>query len=229
MVTGVISADCVTRVDEVVKVWTAVGHDLIGVDAVIESKVTAITGTLAVTDGGFHVTVPFAEGETDFNLPVAIGEVIRAVEIDLELEATLKVPMPDLVRLTHHPARTEMQTRTVRLWRPGTGRTVSRTVTVSDGDGTTSSHTISAYLSVPGATVSRNVTLRIEHEEHVRAEVEAQPAIERTRLEEMALSASIGADAPYRTMVYPEPEREREPAGQRPLTADQMEELFGWR
>ena len=229
LVAGVVSAECVKRLDEVVKAWTVVGHDLIGVDAVIESTVTAITGTYTVTDGGFNVTIPFAEGEITFELPVAFGEIVRAVRIDLALEATLEVPMPDLVRLTHHPARTEMQTRTVSLWRPGTGRTVSRTVTVSHGDGTTSSHTISAYLSVPGATVSRSVTLRIEHEEHVRAEVEAQPAIERSRTETLLLSASIGADATFRVMVYPERDEEKQPAEQRPLTADQMEDLFGWR
>ena len=49
---GIVLSECVTRIDEVVKVWTAVGHDLIGVDAVIESRVTAVTGTATVTDGG---------------------------------------------------------------------------------------------------------------------------------------------------------------------------------
>ena len=226
LVRGVINADCVRRLDEVVKVWTAVGHDLIGVDAVIESTVAAITGTYAITDGGFSVTVPFAEGETEFSLPVAIGDVVRTVAIDLALEATLEVPMPDLVRLTHHPARTEMQTRSVSLWRPGTGRTVSRTVTVSHEDGTTSQHTISAYLSIPGATVTKNVTLSIEHDEHARAEVESQSPIERSRTEALALAADIGGDAAFRVMVYPAPAVETAPAGQRPATDAEMEGLL---
>ena len=230
LVKGVIEAECVSRLDEVVKVWTAVGHDLIGVDAVIESTVTEITGTVTVTDGGFNLEVPFVpDGETAFSLPVALGEIVRTVEIDLELEATLRVPMPDLVRLTHHPAWTEYRTETVMLWRPGTGRTVSRTVTVSHGDGTTSSHTISAYLSVSGATVARSVTLQIDHEDHVRAEVETQEPIERTRTEELALAADVGADAPYRDMVYPDSEPQVPPADQRPVTEAEMEELFGWR
>ena len=226
LVKGVIDADCVSRLDEVVKVWTVVGHDLIGVDAVIESTVTAITGTYTVTDGGFSVTVPFAEGETEFSLPVAIGDIVRTVEIDLALEASLEVPMPDLVRLTHHPARTEMQTQSVKLWRPGTGRTVSRTVTLTNKDGTTSKHTISAYLSVPGANVTKNVTLSIEHEEHVRAEVETQSAIERTRMEEIALTADIGADAAFAVMVYPDPVEDTSPADQRPATEEEVEDLF---
>ena len=143
--------------------------------------------------------MPFVpDGETVFSLPVAVGESVRNVEISVDLEATLEVPMPDMVRLTHHPAWTEQRTESVRLYRPGTGRTVSRTVTVSHGDGTTSTHTISAYLSVPGATVTRNVTLTIEHEEHVRAEVETPAPIERTRTETLALSASLGADAAFR-------------------------------
>ena len=230
LVEGVVSADCVSRVNEVVRVWTAVGHDLIGVDAVIESAVTAITGTVTVTDGGFSLTVPFVpDGETAFSLPVARGEVIRAVEIGAVLEATLRVPMPDMVRLTHQPAWTERRTETVSLWRPGTGRTVSRTVSITHDDGTTTSHTISAYLSVPGATVTRSVTLTIEHEEHVRAVVEIQEPIERTRTETLVLSASVGADAAFRAMAYPEPEAETEPAEQRQVSVEQMEELFGWR
>ncbi len=228
LVEGILSADCARRVDEVVKVWTAVGHDLIGVDAVIESAVTGITGTVTVTDGGFGLTLPFAEGETSFSLPVARSEVIRSVEIGVDIEATLQVPMPDLVRLTHHPEWTEQRTESVRLWRPGTGRTVSRTVTVTHGDGTTTSHTISAYLSVPGATVTRSVTLTIDHEEHVRAVVESQPSIERSREETLALTASVGADSAFRVLVYPEPELEAPPVEQRPVTAGQMSELFGW-
>ena len=230
LVRGIVLSGCVTRVDEVVRVWTAVGHDLIGVDAVIESRVTAVTGTVTVTDGGYTLTVPFVpDGDTVFNLPVSVGETVRDVEIEVDLEATLEVPMPDMVRLTHHPAWTERRTESVRLWRPGTGRTVSRTVTISHGDGTTSSHTISAYLYVSGATVTRNVTLTIQHEEHVRAEVEAQQPIGRTRTESLSLSASLGADAPFRVMVYPEPEPEVRPADQRRATETELEDLPGWR
>ena len=229
LVRGIVLSECVARIDEVVKVWTAVGHDLIGVDAVIESRVTAVTGTVTVADGGYTLTVPFVpDGETVFSLPVAVGESVRNVEISVDLEATLEVPMPDMVRLTHHPAWTEQRTESVRLWRPGTGRTVSRTVTVSHGDGTTSTHTISAYLSVPGATVTRNVTLTIEHEEHVRAEVETRAPIERTRTELLALSASLASDAAFRVMVYPEPEPEVRPADQRRATIAELEGLPGW-
>ena len=229
LIEGTISSECVDEVDEVVRVWTAVGHDLIGVDALIESDVTLITGTVSVTDGGYSLTAALVpDGETAFALPVARGEAVRTVEIGVDLAATLSVPMPDLVRLTHHPARTEDHIRTVRLWRPGTGRTVSRTVTVSHGSGITTRHTISAYLSVPGTTVTRNVTVRIDHDEHVRAVVETQRPIERTRAEALALSASLGADAPFRPMVYPEAEIGTEPARQRPVSASRMRELFGW-
>ncbi len=230
LVEGTIESDCVSRVVEVVKVWTAVGHDLIGVDAVIESTVTAITGTVTVTDGGYTLTVPFVpDGETEFTLPVAAGETVREVEIAADLAATLEVPMPELVRLTHHPQRIERQIRTVSLWRPGAGRTVSETVAVSHGNGIVTYHTISAYVSVPGALVRRNVTLRIEHEEHVRAEIETQEPIERTREEALSLSASLGADAAFRVMVYPEPEPRVRPADQRRATDTEMEGLPGWR
>ncbi len=230
LVEGTIESDCVSRVDEMVKVWTAVGHDLIGVDAVIESTVTAIAGTVTVTDGGYTLTVPFVpDGETEFSLPVAAGETVREVEMEASLEATLEVPMPEMVRLTHHPRRTERQTRTVSLWRPGAGRTVSETVAVSHGNGIVTYHTISAYVSVPGALVRRNVTLRIEHDEHVRAEVETQEPIERTREETLTLSASVGADAAFRVMVYPAQEPAERSADQRRATDTEMEGLPGWR
>ena len=228
-VEGAVESDCVSRVDEVVKVWTAVGHDLIGVDAVIESNVTAIVGTVSVTDGGFSLSVPLvAGGETGFTLPVAAGDTTRVVEIGVEIEAKLEIPMPDLVRLTHHPHRTEDVTTAVSLWRPGTGRTVSRTVTVHHAGGLTTQHTISAYLSVPGATVTRNVTVSVDHPEHVQAVVEPQAPIERTRRESLVLSAGVGADAPFRLMVYPEPEEEVAPAEQVPVDGARMRELFGW-
>ena len=105
---------------------------------------------------------------------------------------------------------------------------MSRTVTVSHGDGTTTQHTISAYLSVSGAYVTKNVTLTIDHEEHVRAEIETQAPIERTRAELLSLSASLAADAAFRVMVYPEPEPEVRPADQRRATATELEDLPGW-
>ncbi len=96
---------------------------------------------------------------------------IQQVELAAALTADLRIALPSLVQLTHHPRRVERRTETVTLTRPGTGQTVSETVSLTDGEGNSSSHTISAYLSIPSATVQKQVTLEIVHAEHVRAEL----------------------------------------------------------
>ena len=133
-------------------------------------------------------SVPFVhDRETRFTLPVAEGEAIHALEIETELEATLSIPVPPLTQLTHHPERTEFRTKTVSLWRPGTSRTVSETVTVTHDDGTTTHHVVTAVLSIPGETVYRDVTLTIVHPERVDAEV-----VDREPLDRVPRGESLG-------------------------------------
>ena len=92
--------------------------------------------------------------------------------MEAALSASLSVPLPPLVRLTHHPHRVESRTETVSLLRPGVSRYVSRTIPVAlPPDGTVVNYTIGATLSVPSETVQQDVTLEIDHPEHVRAEV----------------------------------------------------------
>ena len=136
-----------------------------------------------------------------------------------------------LVRLTHHPERTEQRTETVSVLRPGVSRTVSETVTVTHTDGTTTSHTVSANLSIPSEVVHVNVTLNVHHPEHVRAEVVERGPLARTRTESLSLELSVGSDDPFEVFVPPEPEEEPEPAEQRPLTDEETSDLFdhiGW-
>ena len=153
LVEGTIEADCVSRVDEVVKVWTAVGHDLIGVDAVIESAVTAVIpgqSRSPTADSAWHRAV--CRGRDELQSPRGPGR-------DGPLRGDRGGPRGDAPGADARHGEADPppgedrvpRTETVSLWRPGTGRTVSRTVTVTHGDGTTTSHTISAYLSVPGS------------------------------------------------------------------------------
>ncbi len=98
--------------------------------------------------------------------------------------------MPTLVQLTHHPRRLEWRTETVTLLRQGTSQTVSETVTVPLPNGGNTRHTISAYRSIPSATVQKQVTLEIEHPEHARAElVQRQPG-SKARTERSGRSAA---------------------------------------
>ena len=147
----------------------------------------------------------------------------------MSLEASLRIPIPPLTQLTHHPERTEYRTETVSLWRPGTSETVSETVTFTNPDGTTGQRTLSATLSVPGETVYRDVTLTIVHPEHVKAETVERSPVTKTRDESLSLASGFGSDDPYAVLVLPEPEPEDPPAEQEP--ADGLRnwfDLLGW-
>ena len=216
-VTGVIESACVAEIEEAVELQMVAGHADTTETTVMKAKVTAVAGTLTVGSGGSATSVAFVpDGETRFSLTVAAGKAIHALEIEAELEATLSIPVPPLTQLTHHPERTEYRTRAVSLWRPGTSRTVSETVTVTHGDGTTTHHVVTATLSIPGATVNRDVTLTIIHPERVTAEVVDREPLDRSREESLEMASSVGSDAPFEVLVVPEPEPEEPPAEQSP-------------
>ena len=158
------------------------------------------------------------------------GEAVHAVTLDVSLEATLLIPIPPLTVLTHHPERTERRTETVSLWRPGTSETVSETVTVTNDDGSTTQHTISATLSYPARQSRRDVTLTIVHPEHVKAETVGRPPVTKTRDEGLPLASGVGADDPFSLLVLPEPEPEEPPAEQTPAGGGLSDwfDLLGW-
>ena len=214
---GAVESECVTEIEEAVELQTVAGHADVTQTALMEAEVTAIVGTVTVAGSGSATSVPFVlGGETLFSLPVAEGEEVHAVTIGVELEAVLRIPVPPLTQLTHHPELTEYRTETVSLWRPGTTETVSETVTVTHDDGTTTEHVVTAMLSIPGETVSRDVTLAIVHPEHVRAEVVERMPIAGSREESLSMASSVGADDPFEVLALPEPEPEPEPAEQSP-------------
>ncbi len=220
-VEGAIVSECVTLTQEPVELQTVAGHENVTETASMETQVTAITGTLAAATGSSHASVPFVPGgHTRFRLPVGAGMAFHPVSVDVTLAASLSIPMPPLTQLTHHPERTERRTKTVSLWRPGTSQTVSETVTVTNDDGTTTEHTISATLSIPGETVYRDVTLTIVHPEHVKAEVVERSPISRTREESLSLASGVGADDPFEKLTLPEPEPVDPPVEQTPADGD---------
>ena len=188
-VSGVVESECAVFVEEPVELQTVAGHVEVAETALMEVEVTAVIGTVSASSGASHVSVPFVRDDaTRFTLPVVEGEAVHAVTVDVELEASLSIPIPPLTQLTHHPERTEYRTETVSLLRPGTTETVSRTVTVTHDDGTTTEHLISATLSIPSKTVRRNVTLTIVHPERVESEIVVRDPIVMTREERPVLS-----------------------------------------
>ena len=218
-VSGAVESKCVSHVEHPVELQTVAGHASVTETALMDADVTAITGTVSVTSGESEASVAFVpNGLTRFRLGVGSGEAVHSVTIEADLEASLRIAIPPLVRLTHHPERVEKRTETVSLYRPGTSESVSETVEVANPDGTTRWYTISATLSVPGEWIDRDVTLTIVHPERVEAEVVEREPVGRTRRESLAMESRVGSDAPFRLLFLPEPEPaeqlgEQEPAG----------------
>ena len=230
-VTGIVESECVTSVEEMVELQTVSGHAQVTGFTLMEAEVTSVTGTVMVDSGGSATSVPFVpDGETHFTLPVPVGETVHPVTVGVGLGAVLSIPVPPLTQLTHHPERTEYRTKTVSLWRPGTSRTVSETVTVTHHDGTTTQHVVTAVLSIPGETVYKDVTLTIIHPERVDAEVVERDPLDRIRQESFGMASSVGSDAPFGFFVRPEPEPVDPPAEQTP-GGDGLRhwfDVFGW-
>ena len=231
-VEGTVVSECEDELVETVGLPVVTGHESVTVKAAMEADVVAVTGTLTITVGGRSGPVPFVpDGFTRFRGPVPLGEDIHRVSIEAELEPVLRIELPPVVGLTHHPEEDEDITKTVKLYRPGTRRTVSETVHLHHPDGTFTQHVISATLSIPGATVSRDVTVTVTHEEHVKAEVTERAPMTRTRNEVLQMTSSFGSDDPYQVLTVPEPETEPDPAIQTPGDLEELRRLFellGW-
>ena len=229
-VSGVIESECVTRIEHPVELQTVAGHESVTQTALMDAQVTAIEGTVSASTGASHESVSFVpNGETSFRLGVPAGEAIHAVSVDVSLEASLRIPIPPLTQLTHHPERVEQVTRTVHLHRPGDSDSDSQTATATCEDGSTATATATAYAYVPSATIAREVTVDVLHKEHVKAEVVERSPISRSRAETLALASGVGADDPFEVLALPEPEPVDPPAEQEPAGGlSDWFDLLGW-
>ena len=229
-VSGVVESECVTRIEHPVELQTVAGHESVTETALMDAQVTAVTGTVAAATGASQMSVAFVpNGETRFTLPVGDGQTVHAVSVDVSLEASLRIPIPSLTVLTHHPERTEQVTRTVHLHRPGDSDSDSETATATCEDGATASATATAYAYVPSATIAKEVTVEVLHKEHVKAETVEREPVSRSREESLSLASGVGSGDPFAVLVLPEPEPEDPPAEQEP--ADGLRgwfDLLGW-
>ena len=229
-VSVVVESDCAAVVLEPIELQTVAGHESVTETALLDAQVTTITGTVSAATGASHANVPFVpNGETRFRLPVGTGEAVHGVTIEADIEAALRIPMPPLTQLTHHPERVEQVTRTVHLHRPGDSDSDSDTATATCEDGATASATATAYAYVPSATIAKQVTVDVLHKEHVKAETLDRSPITRTRGETTSLASGVGSDDPFEALVLPEPEPEEPPAEQEPAAGlRQWFDLLGW-
>ena len=229
-VSGVITSECAAVVEERVELQMVAGHQSVTETSLMDAQVTAVTGTVAAATGASHTSVAFVpNGETRFQLGVPVGAAIHTVTVDVSLEASLRIPIPPLTKLTHHPERVEQVTRTVHLHRPGDSDSDSETATATCEDGATASATATAYAYVPSVTIAKRVTVDVLHPEHVKAETVERSPISGSRDESLTLASGIGSDDPYEVLALPEPEPEEPPAEQEPADGlRQWFDLLGW-
>ena len=169
-ISGVIDSQCISDTRQEVDLPVYGGHFSQSVPALLDASVTGIAGTVNVVAGPHRTTASFVPGgETNFTLRVPDEKETHDLEITAELAATLNVPLPPVLQTTHHPARTDVYRRTVRL-------------------------------SCGECSVSRTVTIRVYHPEHVRAVESRRAPVTRTRPETLPLATELGlgADNPFR-------------------------------
>ena len=143
------------------------------------------------------------------------------------MEAQLRGNAPPLVVLTLIPEREETRLVPVQVLRPGTSKVVRETVTVRHRDGTTSSHEISARLTIPSEVITVVPSVLIKHPEYIAATVNPRGSAYGSREETLELALTVGSDAPYRPFTPP-PQPEPTPApAQTPLTEEESGGLFG--
>ncbi len=229
-VSGVITSECAAVVEERVELQMVAGHASVAETSLMDAQATAVTGTVAAAAGASQASVAFVpNGETSFRLPIGDGPAVHAVTVDVSMEASLRIPIPPLTQLTHHPERVEQVARTVHLHRPGDSDSDRDTATAACDDGTTASATATAYAYVPSATIAKQVTVDVLHKEHVKAETVERSPITRTRADTLALASGVGGDDPYAVLALPQPEPEEPPAEQEPADGlRQWFDLLGW-
>ena len=230
-VEGVVASECVTRIEHPVELQTVAGHESVTVTALMDAEVTGVAGTVTVAGGGGRASAAFTpNGETRFRLPVGTGEAVHPVTIEAALEAGLRIPVPPLTQLTHHPERVERVTKTVQLHRPGASDSDRDTATATCADGSSSTATATADAYVPSATIAKDVTVDVLHKEHVKAEVVERAPIAMTRDESLSLASNVGSDDPFEALALPEPEPVDPPAEQTPADGGLREwfEALGW-
>ncbi len=176
-ISGVTASECISDTRQEVDLPVYGGHFSQSVPALLDASVTGIGGTLTVEAGSHTTSAAFVpNGETRFSLAVPDRKATHDLEITADLTATLNVPLPPMLQTVHHPARTDVYRRTVRL-------------------------------SCGECSVSRTVTIRVYHEEHVRAVENQRAPVTRIRPETLPLAdqLGVGADNPFRYLHVPPP------------------------
>ena len=174
-ITGVIASECITDTRQEIALPVYGGHFGQTVPALLDADVARITGTINVVAGSHRTTAAFV-ANGESRFRLPVAN--RKATHELEITA-------DLTGTLNVPLPPMLQT----VHHPARTDVYRRTVSLSCGE----------------YSVSRTVTIRVHHPEHVRA-VETQRApVSRTRPESIPLVTGVGSDDPYVSLYVPPP------------------------
>ena len=176
-ISGVIASECIAETRQEIDLPVYGGHFNQSVPALLDAEVTEITGTVNVAAGSHGTSTNF--------FPVG--------------ETRFSLPVPDR-KATHGLGITTELTATLDVPLPPMLQTTHHPAR-------TDVYRRTVSLSCGECSVSRTVTIRVYHEEHVRV-VEVQRApVARIRPETLPLAAElgVGADNPFEYLTVPPP------------------------
>ena len=188
-VEGVIASECIAETRQEVDLPVYGGHFSQSVPALLDASVTGIAGTVNVVAGSHTASAAFVPGG----------------------ETRFRLPVPDR-KATHDLEITAELTATLNVALPPMLQTTHHPAR-------TDVYRRTVSLSCGECSVSRTVTIRVYHEEHVRAEENRRGPVTRTRTETapVAQTLGLGADAPYRVLYVPPPKPPPPKAEQAPV------------
>ena len=174
-VSGVIASECIADTRQEVDLPVYGGHFSRTVPALLDATVTRIAGRVNVAAGSHHATAAF----------VANGETRFTLPV-ANKKAVHKLEITaELTGTLNVPLPPVLQT----VHHPARTDVYRRTVSLSCGE----------------YSVSRTVTIRVHHPEHVRAVENQRGPVTRTRPESIPLASNMGADDPYVSLYVPPP------------------------
>ena len=176
-INGVIASECISETRQEIDLPVYGGHFSQSVPALLDAGVTGIAGTVNV-EAGAHTTSAAFVPDGETEFSLAVPD--RKATHDLEITAELAATL-------NVPLPPMLQT----VHHPARTDVYRRTVSLTCGE----------------CSVSRTVTIRVYHEEHVRAVENQRAPVTRTRPETLPLTAElgVGADNPFRYLTVPLP------------------------
>ena len=176
-ISGVIASQCIAETRQEIDLPVYGGHFSQAVPALLEATVTRIAGRVNVAAGGRRTSASFVAG----------GETRFRLPVPNE-KATHKLEITADLAATLNVPQPPMLTT---VHHPARTDVYRRTVSLSCGK----------------CSVSRTVTIRVRHREHVRAVETERAPVTRTRPETVLLVAAlgVGTDDPYVGLYVPPP------------------------